>query len=220
MKNIILLAPPAAGKGTQGKLISETYHIPTISIGEIMRNARNPETEVGRIIIECQDNRKLVPLDITLKLMKDRINEKDCENGYILDGFPRSIEQAEEYDRMLKEMGKDEGIVIFMDIDKDLAFKRTMSRIVCPTCGSTYNLLVPELKPKEENICDNCHNVLKKRTDDNEETFYKGFNTYIENTFDLNKYYEDKKILRKVIVDEEKTPQELFEEIKEILEND
>lgn len=220
MKNIILLAPPAAGKGTQGKLISETYHIPTISIGEIMRASRNPETEIGRIIIECQDNRKLVPLDITLKLMKERINEPDCANGYILDGFPRSIEQAIEYEKMLKEIDKDIGVVIFMDIDKDLAFKRTMSRIVCPNCGKTYNLLVPELKPQLENVCDDCHSDLKRRSDDNEETFYKGFNTYMENTFDLIKYYEDKNILRRVTVNENTMPEDLFKQIKEIIEND
>ena len=106
MINIIFIAPPAAGKGTQAKLISQSFNIPHISIGEIMREARDPNTEVGRIIIKCQDDRILVPLDITLKLIKDRLSEEDCNNGYILDGFPRDIKQAEAYDKILEEREK------------------------------------------------------------------------------------------------------------------
>ena len=106
MINIIFIAPPAAGKGTQAKLLSQSFNIPHISIGEIMREARDPNTEVGRIIIKCQDDRILVPLDITLKLIKDRLSSEDCNNGYILDGFPRSLEQAYEYDKILKSLNK------------------------------------------------------------------------------------------------------------------
>ena len=114
MKNIIFIAPPASGKGTQSKLISQTFNIPHISIGEIMRAFRDPNTEIGRIIIKCQDERRLVPLDITLKLIKERLNSDDCNNGYILDGFPRSIEQAMEYDDILKEINKTIDVVIYM----------------------------------------------------------------------------------------------------------
>ena len=216
MKNIIFIAPPAAGKGTQAKLVSQEYNIPHISIGEIMRNARNPETEIGRIIIKCQDERTLVPLDITLKLIKDRLSQSDCNNGYILDGFPRSIEQAHEYNKILKELNKEIGVVIFMDIDKETALKRTLSRVICPTCGETYNLLIENLKPKKENTCDKCGNNLKVRSDDNEKTFIKGFETYINSTVDLIDYYQNLGCLYKLNV-KDKSVEEVFEEVKRVL---
>ena len=216
MKNIIFIAPPAAGKGTQATLLSKEYNIPHISIGEIMRNARNPETEVGQIIIKCQDERKLVPLDITLKLIKERLNESDCDNGYILDGFPRSVEQAKEYNKILKELNKDIGVVIFMDIDKESALRRTLSRVVCPTCGETYNLLIEDLKPKKENICNKCGSNLKVRTDDNEETFIKGFETYMNSTVDLIDYYQNLGCLYKLNV-KDKSVEDVFEEVKRVL---
>ena len=216
MKNIIFIAPPAAGKGTQAKLVSQEYNIPHISIGEIMRNARNPETEIGRIIIKCQDERTLVPLDITLKLIKDRLSQSDCNNGYILDGFPRSIEQAHEYNKILKELNKEIGVVIFMDIDKETALKRTLSRVICPTGGETYNLLIENLKPKKENTCDKCGNNLKVRSDDNEKTFIKGFETYINSTVDLIDYYQNLGCLYKLNV-KDKSVEEVFEEVKRVL---
>jgi len=216
MKNIILIAPPAAGKGTQAKLLSEKYNIPHISIGEIMREARNPETEVGRIIIKCQDERTLVPLDITLNLLKERINQEDCKNGYILDGFPRSLEQADEYNKILKYLNKDIGVVLFMDIDKETALKRTLSRVVCPKCGETYNLLIENLKPKKENICDKCGSDLQIRSDDNEKTFIKGFETYMNSTLGLIEYYEKLGCLRKIDV-REKSVEAVFEEIEKVL---
>ena len=139
MKNIIFIAPPASGKGTQSKLISQEYNIPHISIGEIMRGARDANTEEGRIIIECQDERKLVPLDITLELIKTRLNSDDCDSGYILDGFPRNLEQAIEYDKILSNINKNIDLVIYMDIDYELALNRTLSRRICSKCGETYN---------------------------------------------------------------------------------
>lgn len=217
MKNIILIAPPAAGKGTQAKLIHDFYQIPNISLGEIMRHARDDSTEIGRTIIECQDKRMLVPLPITLKLIRERILKEDCVNGYVLDGFPRTVEQAMNYDQMLAEMGKEIGHVIFLDIDKELALKRTLGRLVCSNCGQNYNLYFENMLPKEEGICDCCHHALSKRTDDNEETFYKGFQTYVDNTIDLIQYYEKKHILSRIKILEDETPEGLFQKIKEIL---
>ena len=216
MKNIIFIAPPAAGKGTQAKLVSEKYNIPHISIGEIMRNARNPETEIGRTIIRCQDERILVPLDITLELIKERLSQSDCDNGYLLDGFPRSLEQAHEYNKILKDLNKELGIVIFMDIDKETALKRTLSRVICPTCGETYNLLIENLKPKKDNICDKCGSNLKVRSDDNEKTFIKGFETYMNSTVDLIDYYQNLGCLYKLNV-KDKSVEEVFEEVKKVL---
>ena len=216
MKNIIFIAPPAAGKGTQAKLVSEEYNIPHISIGEIMRNARNPETEIGRTIIKCQDERKLVPLDITLKLIKERLSQDDCDNGYILDGFPRSLEQALEYNKILEELNKEIGAVIFMDIDKETALKRTLSRVVCPSCGETYNLLIDNLKPKKDGICDKCGSDLKVRSDDNENAFIKGFDTYINSTLELIEYYEKLGCLYRLDV-RDKSVHDVFEEVKKVL---
>lgn len=217
MKNIIFIAPPAAGKGTQSKLISETYNIPHISIGDIMREARDPNTEVGKIIIKCQDERRLVPLNITLDLLKERLNKDDCKDGYILDGFPRSLEQASEYEKILTVLNKDLGVVIYLDIDKDLALERTLSRIVCPKCGESYNLLVDNLKPQVDGICDKCGNSLQTRTDDNKETFIKGFDTYINETSPLIEYYKNKNVLKEIKVSKEKSAQDIFNKIKEII---
>lgn len=220
MKNIILIAPPAAGKGTQAKLIHEAYHIPNISLGEIMRHARNDSTEVGKIIIACQDKRQLVPLSITLSLIEERIGRDDCQNGYILDGFPRTVEQAIAYDKMLLSMHKEIGHVFFLDIDRDLALKRTLGRLVCPNCGENYNIHFENMLPKNKDVCDICHHTLVKRSDDNEETFDKGFQTYMENTVDLIAYYEKKNLLKRIPILEEETPESLFQKIKEILDYD
>ena len=217
MKNIIFIAPPAAGKGTQSKLVSQAYNIPHISIGDIMRSARDPNTEIGKIIIKCQDERKLVPLDITLNLLKTRITKEDCNNGYILDGFPRNLEQAYEYEKILKSLNKEIGVVIFLDIDKNLALERTLSRMICPSCGATYNLLNEELKPKKEGICDKCNSNLTTRTDDNKNTFIKGFNTYMKETLPLIEYYQNKGVLKIIKVNKNKSIQDIFNQIKEII---
>lgn len=217
MNNIIFIAPPAAGKGTQSKLLSEAYNIPHISLGDIMREARNPNTEVGKIIIKCQDERALVPLNITLDLLKERLAKSDCNNGYILDGFPRSLEQAYEYEKILSELNKDLGIVIYLDINRDLALERTLSRIVCPVCGESYNILVDNLRPKNDGICDKCGNNLKTRTDDNKETFIKGFDTYINQTSPLIKYYRGKNVLKEIKVTNEKSTQDIFNEINNFI---
>lgn len=217
MKNIIFIAPPASGKGTQSRLISNEYKIPHISIGEIMRGARDPNTEIGRIIIECQDERKLVPLDITLKLIKTRLNSDDCDNGYILDGFPRNLEQALEYDKILSNINKNIDLVIYMDIDYELALRRTLSRRICSKCGETYNLLDDSLKPLVDNTCNKCGSELSTRSDDNVDTFNKGFNLYLEETLPLIHYYEKRGILRKIKIESTDTVQDIFNKLKSII---
>ena len=217
MKNIIFIAPPAAGKGTQSKLISKEFKIPHISIGEIMREYRNPDTEIGRIIIKCQDERALVPNEITFKILQDRLSKSDCNNGYILDGFPRSMEQALEYDNILLNLNKEIGNVIYMDIDKEVALKRTLSRVVCSKCGETYNLENINLKPKKDGICDKCGCDLKVRTDDNESTFLKGFETYLNQTKPLIDYYNQRGILIQIKIEEQDSILDVFNKIKSII---
>ena len=216
MKNIIFIAPPAAGKGTQSKLVSEEYNIPHISTGDLLREEAAKDTELGRQIKNDMESGNLVSDEVITTLLKNRITSSDCKKGYILDGYPRNISQAKTYNSLLEELGYDKGIVIFFDIDKERALKRTLSRIICSNCGSSYNLLVEELKPKKENICDRCGHELKTRTDDTEEVFIHRFDTYINSTKELIDYYENLGLLYRIEV-LDKPASEIFEEVKKAL---
>ena len=216
MKNIIFIAPPAAGKGTQAKLVSEEYNIPHISTGDLLREETSKGTPLGNSIKEDMEKGNLVSDEVILELLKNRISMEDCKNGYILDGYPRNLAQAKAYDNLLLELGYDKGVVIFFDIDKDLALKRTVSRIICPNCGSSYNLLVEELKPKKENICDRCNHELKTRNDDTAEVFINRFETYLKSTQDLIDYYNDLGMLHRIEV-LDKSAAAIFLEVKRIL---
>ena len=216
MKNIIFIAPPAAGKGTQAKLVSDEYNIPHISTGDLLREEMTKQTEIGLSIKKDMDEGNLVSDEVITTLLKNRITSKDCLNGFILDGYPRTLEQAKLYNNLLEELNLDESIVIFFDIDKEVALKRTISRIICPNCGSSYNLLVKELRPLQENMCDRCKNRLKIRTDDTEEIFIHRFDTYINKTKDLIEYYNNLGLLHRINVSD-KDVNTIFEEVKEIL---
>ena len=216
MKNIIFIAPPAAGKGTQSKLVSEEYNIPHISTGDLLREETTKDTELGREIKEVMESGALVSDEVITTLLKNRITKSDCLNGFILDGYPRNLAQAKKYNDLLDELNLDKGVVIFFDIDRETALKRTLSRIICPNCGSSYNLLINELKPHKENICDRCNHELKTRTDDTEEVFRHRFDTYINSTKDLIEYYNNLGLLHKIDVSDKKA-EIIFEEVKEIL---
>ena len=216
MKNIIFIAPPAAGKGTQAKLVSEEYNIPHISTGDLLREETAKDTPLGKEIKEVMEKGNLVSDEIITTLLKNRIISSDCKNGYILDGYPRTIEQAKTYNELLQELGLGECIVIFFNIDKERALKRTLSRIVCSNCGSSYNLLVEELKPKKENICDRCGHNLNTRSDDTEEVFVHRFDTYINSTKALIDYYSNLNVLHQIEV-LDKPAKEIFEEVKKVI---
>lgn len=198
MKSLIFIAPPAAGKGTQSEIISKKYNIPSISTGDLLRDARNQDNEIGRIIREKQDKGLLVDDEIVLNLLKNRLNESDCENGYILDGFPRNTSQAIAYEKILNELNKELGIVILLEAPKELLMKRITGRVSCPKCKAVYNELFDHMKPVKEGICNNCGTSLVKRSDDNEETFNQRFQTYIDKTEPLINYYKEKGNLYKV----------------------
>ena len=216
MKNIIFIAPPAAGKGTQSKLVSEEYNIPHISTGDLLREEVAKGTKLGKQIKGDMDKGNLVSDEIITTLLKNRITSPDCKNGYILDGYPRTLTQAEIYNKLLEELNYDKGVVIFFDIDKERALKRTLSRIICSSCGSSYNLLVDELKPKKENICDRCGHELNTRADDTEEVFINRFDTYINSTKDLIEYYSKAGLLHRIEV-LDKPASEIFEEVKRVI---
>ncbi len=217
MKNIILIAPPAAGKGTVSKMICDKYNIPHISAGDLLRDEISKETKIGIQIKDIIARGELVTSDIITKLLKKRLAQKDTKKGYILDGYPRNIEQAKGYDQLLQETSENIVKVIFLDISKDEAIRRITSRIVCSKCGSSYNLSTPELSPVREGICDRCGSDLNVRTDDNEETFLKRFDTYLKETAPLIDYYEKNNNLIKIDVNGKST-EEVFSEVKKVIE--
>lgn len=216
MKNIIFIAPPAAGKGTVSAKVCSKYNIPHISTGDLLRDEIAHSTKIGLLIKNNMAKGELVSDEVITKLLKKRLSNKDCKKGYILDGYPRSVNQAVAYDKLLEELGYDIGKVIFLDIDKDEAMKRSLSRLVCSECGLSYNTLVAGLTPKKEGICDSCGAALNRRSDDNEETFINRFNTYMKETFPLIEYYEKKNDLVKIEVSN-KTSDEVFEEVEKVI---
>lgn len=216
MKNIIFIAPPAAGKGTASALVCEKYNIPHISTGDLLRDEIANQTKLGVEIKDAMARGEFVSDEVITKLLKKRLSLKDAKKGYILDGYPRNIKQAEIYDDLLKELSYDMGVVIFLDIDKDTAMKRALSRVVCSKCGLSYNLDNKELSPIKEGICDACGGELKTRGDDNKETFITRFDTYMKETYPLIEYYEKKNNLVKIEVSN-LTADEVFLEVKKVI---
>ena len=189
MRDIILIAPPAAGKGTQAKLLSSKYQIPHISTGDLLRAATG---ELGDIVKKTMESGALVSDDLVLKFLEERITKEDCQNGYILDGFPRNVSQAESYMKLLEKLNKPLGDVIYLDASKEVTQKRIVGRLSCPTCGAVYNDQIDESKPKKFGTCDKCNGPLSKRSDDNLETFEKRYQTFMNETYPLVNYFKSK----------------------------
>lgn len=192
MESIIFIAPPAAGKGTQADMISKKYNIPQISVGDILREEVKNGSKLGEEIQFKMNNGILLDDDFISELIKLRINMPDCSNGYILDGFPRNINQAKIYDEMLKTIDHNLGYVFFLNVPKEETKKRIVGRISCPKCKRVYSETFEELIPKKKGICDYCQTDLVKRVDDNEETYEKRYQTYLDETEPLINYYKDK----------------------------
>lgn len=190
MKNVILIAAPSAGKGTEAAILKEQYNMAHISTGDILREKAKEDSELGRDINYKINNGIFVSDELIIEILRERIQKEDCNNGYILDGFPRNVAQAEAYSVMLQELGKDLGVVIVLDIDKEIAASRIAGRISCPDCKEVYNTNNAETKPTIAGICDKCGAELVKRVDDNAETYIGRYNTYIEKTAPLIDYYE------------------------------
>lgn len=196
--NIIFLAPPLAGKGTQASIISNKYNIPAISFGDLLREEVDKKTELGNYIYELQTKGLLVDDSIVLKILKTRLSMDDCLNGYILDGYPRNINQANSYDELLNGMNKKIDIVIYLNPPFNEIEKRVLGRINCPNCKTTFNENIEFLKPKKQGICDKCNSNLVKRSDDNLSSYKKRYDVYIENTLPLVDYYKEKNILYEI----------------------
>ena len=213
MKNVIFIAPPAAGKGTQSELLVSEYNYNHISTGDLLREKQNDGSELGNHIKELLSTGCLIDDDIVTTLLKERL--KNITGPFILDGYPRNIKQAIILQIILSDLDKKIDAVIYLNVDETTAMKRALGRITCPNCNRNYNKYDEALKPKNEDMCDYCNIKLISRSDDNEETFKVRFNNYIKNTKPLLDYYEKKNLL--YIIDNKKTPEEMFESIKEVI---
>lgn len=215
MKNLILIAAPGAGKGTLSKELLEKYNYVHISTGDLLREQAAKGDELGKKIQEMQAAGKLVTSDIVYASLENKLNDPACENGYILDGFPRNLEQAVEYDNILKRTGRDLGIVIVLDIEKEALIQRITGRYLCPDCGAIYNIYNPEMTPKTEGKCDKCNGTLYQRKDDNLESFETRYETYLNSTTPLIDFYKDKGVLH--VVDASQGHLHTLEQVEELL---
>jgi len=198
MKNIMFIAPPAAGKGTQAELVVKKYKVPHISTGDILREISKEDSELGQYVFETLASGKLVKDEITYQLIEERLARDDCKNGYIIDGFPRNIEQAIEYDKILKKLGYDIGNVILINIDEKTLEKRITGRRICENCKAIYNINDPASAPKEEAICDSCGGKLYQRNDDNLESFQTRYQMYKEKTEPIIDHYRQMNVMTEV----------------------
>ncbi len=210
---LILLGAPGVGKGTQGALISKEYGIPQISTGDILRSEVRNETELGKKAKVYMDKGELVPDNIIIDMMEKRIKEEDCKNGFILDGFPRTVAQAEAFDKMLEKNGLKLDKVLLIDVPEDEIIARLTGRRVCPNCGAVYH--IRNNPPKKEGICDKCGTALIQRDDDTEEVVKNRLEVYKKNTLPLIEYYT--KAGKLVKVDGTGEIDEIFSRIKNIL---
>lgn len=193
---LILLGPPGAGKGTQASAIVKEYGIPHISTGDIFRANIKEGTDLGKKAKEYIDQGLLVPDEVVISIVKDRLAEEDCKDGFLLDGFPRTLDQGEALDLNLKDMGISLDKVINIEVDiKDLV-GRAIGRRICKECGATYHIEFNP--PKEEGKCDVCSGELYQRDDDTEETVKKRFSVYQEQTKPLIDYYTKKDLILNV----------------------
>ena len=189
MLRAVLLGPPGAGKGTQAVRLVEKYEIPHISTGDIFRKNIKEGTELGKKAQEYMNAGALVPDELVVDLVKDRLQQDDCKNGFLLDGFPRTIFQAEKLDEFLSESNLKMDIVINLKVEKEALIKRLTGRRVCKDCGASYHIV--NIPPKKEGVCDICGGELIQRKVDNIETVENRINVYEEQTAPLIGYYKE-----------------------------
>ena len=193
---VIMLGAPGAGKGTQAKMIAEKYSIPHVSTGDIFRANIKNGTELGMEAKKYMDKGLLVPDELTVKILLDRVAQPDCANGYVLDGFPRTIPQAEVLDAELAKLGESVDYAINVDVPDENIVKRMSGRRACLKCGATYH--IEHIPPKKEGVCDTCASELVLRDDDKPETVLNRLKVYHDQTQPLIDFYEAKGILRSV----------------------
>ena len=210
---IVMLGAPGAGKGTQAIKIADKYDIPHISTGDIFRANIKGGTELGQKAKSYIDKGELVPDEVTIGMLLDRIAQDDCKNGYVLDGFPRTIPQAESLTEALKSQGDQIDFALNIDVPDEAIIERMSGRRVCPKCGATYHIVYAA--PKTENICDKCGTELIIRSDDKPETVKDRLNVYHQQTEPLIAYYKTAGVLREV--DGTQELPKVFEDVVAIL---
>lgn len=193
---LVLLGPPGAGKGTQASAIVNEYKIPHISTGDMFRENINNNTDLGKEAKKYMDQGNLVPDELVVSMVADRIKKDDCKDGFLLDGFPRTLVQGEELDKVLSSLGLKLDRVINLDLDESVVVERIIGRRICPECGATYH--VKFNPPKEENICDKCSSKLLQREDDTKEVVEQRYRVYEEQTEPLIDYYNKQNLIMNI----------------------
>jgi len=212
--NLVLMGLPGAGKGTQAERIVEKYGIPHISTGDMFRAAMKEGTELGLKAKSFMDKGELVPDDVTIGIVRERLSKDDCEKGFLLDGFPRTVPQAEALENLLEELSKKIDYVININVDKSILMERLTGRRICKDCGSTYHLVFNP--PAKEGVCDRCGGELYQRADDNAETVQNRLDVNIKQQEPLLTFYEEKGYLRSI--DGQQDITKVFAEIEQLLE--
>lgn len=215
-REMIFLGPPACGKGTQTNRLAEYFNLPHVDTGSLLRAEIKSESENGKIAKQYIDKGQLVPVELVAKIIKDRLAQKDCEEGYILDGFPRSAEQADMLTKINEELDGEKKVsfkAVYFDLDQEILISRIVNRRSCPKCGEIYNIKFHP--PKTEGVCDKCGTELTQRKDDNEETAKARFETYFRETAPLVDYYKNKEVLR--TIDANGTIDEVWERLLKVV---
>lgn len=215
-REMIFLGPPACGKGTQTNRLAEYFNLPHVDTGSLLRAEIKSESKNGKIAKQYIDKGQLVPVELVAKIIKDRLAQKDCEEGYILDGFPRSAEQADMLTKINEELDGDKEVsfkAVYFDLDQEILISRIVNRRSCPKCGEIYNIKFHP--PKTEGVCDKCGTELTQRKDDNEETAKARFETYFRETAPLVDYYKNKEVLR--TIDANGTIDEVWERLLKVV---
>jgi adenylate kinase len=212
-KNIILMGPPGAGKGTLAKQLMSYFHLTHISTGDMFRENIKGGTELGLLAKSYIDKGHLVPDEVTIDMLKNRLAKEDCENGFLLDGFPRTIPQAEALEKLSKEINRPIQVVVNLDCHEEELIRRISGRRVCKVCGAPYH--IETMKPKQEGICDLCGGPLYQRADDNEEALRIRLDHYVHDTKPLLDFYQERGLLKNF--NSLISSQELFNQVSEFL---
>ncbi len=215
-KELIFLGPPACGKGTQTDALAKALNLPHIDTGSLLRAEIARKTPDGILADSYISKGQLVPVELVASIIGSRLAEKDCEKGYILDGYPRSIEQAEKLTNINEKINKDSNVdfrAIYFDINQDSLLSRIVNRRSCPKCGTIYN--VKYHPPKQDGICDHCGTNLVQRADDTEDVAKKRFQTYFEQTAPLIDYYKNKGALK--VLNAEGSIEEVWNRLQEVI---
>ena len=214
MKNIIFIAPPSAGKGTISDFFVKHYGYKHLSTGDLLRSEVALGSDLGREIDALISKGDLVSDELIIRLVSHKLEELK-DKPFILDGFPRTLLQAEELEAMLKNINVTNNVVIYLDVPLEVAINRTLGRVVCPKCKRSYNIHNPKLSPQKNNICDDCKVELERRSDDTEGTFKKRYETFLTSTSPIIHYYQDKGVLVKIDATDEL--EQIYEDIASLI---